>query len=108
MFEANPNSYVLAKQLHSGNPEAYEFVVCSFAELIIRRLRKYGFRRNEAIDICSDCLLKLWETRCKGYRPEKGPFTRWLLTVALNLALERLKSNREVRLVALAEAERLE
>jgi len=59
MFEARTNSHELAKELHSGNPDAYGFIICSFAELIIRRLRKFGFRRSEAKDIWSDCLLKL-------------------------------------------------
>lgn len=102
------NSHELAQQLHSGDPEAYGFIISSFSELIIKRLRKFGLRRSEARDIWSDCLLKLWATHCENYDPNRGPVLNWLLTVACNLAIDRIRANRHARFVALVEAENLE
>lgn len=108
MFEAGTNSHGLAKQLHSGDPEAYGFVVCSFAKLIIAYLTSLGFSRQDAEEIGGDCFLKLWNTRCASYNPDRAPFVNWLLTVACNAAIDRLKTNKHARSVALAEAENLE
>jgi RNA polymerase sigma-70 factor (ECF subfamily) len=108
MFEANPNSHELAEQLHSGAPEAYEFVVCSFAKFIIANLTSIGFSRQDAEEVAGDCFLKLWDTRCESYNPDRGPFVNWLLRVACNVAIDRLKTNKHARSVALAEAEYLE
>lgn len=108
MSGANLNSHELAKQLQSGDQEAYGFVIRSFASLIIAHLASLGFSRQDAEEICGDCLLKLWATLCESYDPDRGPFVNWVLTIADNLAIDRLRANKHARSVALAEAKHLE
>lgn len=104
MFEAHTDFHRLAIRLQSGNEDAYEYVIRANTRRVVGYLTKRGFSSEDARDIWSDCHLKLWETRCEGYDPNRSAFPTWLLTVVGNLANDRIRKDRRARLVALEEA----
>jgi RNA polymerase sigma-70 factor (ECF subfamily) len=107
MFEAKIDFHELAKRLHAGDVDAYEFVIASYGRLIIWYLIKLDVPPAEATDLWSDIKLKLWETRCKSYDPNLSSFGTWLRTIAFNLAIDRVRRNQCVKCAALDEARHL-
>ena len=84
MFEAIVDSSQFIKKLKAGNREALEFLWKEGSANVVPFLRWLGFQEPE--DIWQDLWLKLRRTKCKGYYPEEGEFSKWLLTVAKNFA----------------------
>jgi RNA polymerase sigma factor (sigma-70 family) len=104
MFEVKIDFQKLARRLRARDEDAYEFVIESYRRRIICYLLKKGVPYEEAKDIASDCISKLWETACEGYDPKLSLFWTWLRTLALNLAIDRGRKNVGVKLVTLDEA----
>jgi len=104
MFEAKTDFHKLASSLRAGDDDAYEFVINSFRRLVIWYFIGLGIRYEDADELFSDIMQKLWRTRCRGYDPNRSSFPVWLLKVARNLALDRARQNIRAKFVALAEA----
>jgi hypothetical protein len=66
MFEVKIDFQKLARRLRARDEDAYEFVIESYRRRIICYLLKKGVPYEEAKDIASDCISKLWETACEG------------------------------------------
>jgi RNA polymerase sigma-70 factor (ECF subfamily) len=107
MFEDKINFHELAKRLHAGDVDAYEFVIASYGKLIIRYLTNLGVSYDDAKDILSDCTLKLWETRCETYDPTLSSFLTWLRAFVRNLVIDRSRKNQHAKFVGLYEARHL-
>ena len=107
MFEAHTDFHRLAIRLKSADEDAFDYIVRAYTRPVIAYLTNRSFSFEDARDIWSDCQLKLWESLCAGYDPDRSPFPSWLLAVVRNLAKDRLRKKRNARLVALAEAEKV-
>jgi RNA polymerase sigma factor (sigma-70 family) len=104
MVEVRTDFHELARRLRARDEGAYELVIELFAGRIICYLAKKGIPYEEAKDITSDTMSKLWEKGCEGYDPNRSSFWTWVSKVALNLALDSARRNQRIKLVALTEA----
>lgn len=102
--------------MHQSRPDAeLESLATSgdkdaFAELYARHFnRVYDFslrllrNADEAADVARETFLKAMAAL--GLRRKTGPFTTWVLTIARNKALNRLRSRRKVTAPSLEETE---
>jgi RNA polymerase sigma factor (sigma-70 family) len=92
MFEAIIDSKQSTKKLKAGNPKAFEFLWKEGSANVVPFLRWAGFQEPE--DTWQDLWLELKRTKCKGYDPDEGEFSKWLLTVAKNFARDREEERR--------------
>ena len=84
MFEAIIDSSQFIKKLKAGNRETFAFLWKEGMANVVPFLRWARF--HEAEDIWQDLWLILKRTKCAGYDPAEGQFSKWLLTVAKNFA----------------------
>ena len=92
MFEAIIDSRQFIKKLKAGNDEAFLFLWKEGIANVVPFLRWARFHDPE--DVWQDLWLKLKQTKCKGYDPDEGEFSKWLLTVAKNFARNREEARR--------------
>lgn len=82
---------LLISRLRDGNEQAFERIY----ELYSRSLYGiiYSIIRDEAVseEILQDVFLKIWH-EAPSYDPEKGRFFTWILNIARNASIDRLRS----------------
>lgn len=78
-------------QLQSGNEKAFERIYQLYSRSLYGIV--FSIIRNEAIseEILQDVFLKIWH-EAPAYDPEKGRFFTWILNIARNAAIDRLRS----------------
>ncbi|UGU15133.1 sigma-70 family RNA polymerase sigma factor [Sinomicrobium kalidii] len=81
----------LIVQLQSGNEKAFERIYQLYSRSLYGIV--FSIIRNEAIseEILQDVFLKIWH-EAPAYDPEKGRFFTWILNIARNAAIDRLRS----------------
>lgn len=81
----------LIVQLQSGNEKAFERIYQLYSRSLYGIV--FSIIRDEAIseEILQDVFLKIWH-EAPAYDPEKGRFFTWILNIARNAAIDRLRS----------------
>lgn len=92
------------ERLRSGDHEAYEKLWRAGSELLTPCYNALGFI-NDAEDLWSETFIKLWQTKCSQYDPQKSGFARWVKIVGKRVALDRLRRQRRWREIQLAACE---
>lgn len=82
---------LLIEQLRNGNEKAFERIYELYAESIFGII--FNILRDEKIseEVLQDVFLKVWH-KADSYDPEKGRFFTWLLNIARNAAIDKLRS----------------
>ena len=93
----------LARQIDAGDEAAFMAVYDAHASLLFGIVTRLLSDREAAADVVQETYLTLWQ-RAAQFRPEAGSLRTWLMRIARNRALDRLRAEaRRPRLVAFAE-----
>ena len=78
-------------RLRRGDPEALEEVYGEFSRPVFAMLLRMTGDRASAEELLQETFLRLWRRR-DAFDPGRGSILPWLMTIARNLALDRLRS----------------
>jgi RNA polymerase sigma-70 factor, ECF subfamily len=78
-----------------GDPEALRFLYVRFADNVFGYVRSIVHDEHDAEDITQQVFAKLL-TALGKYQERSMPFTAWLLRVAHNMAIDHLRSRRQL------------
>ncbi|HET8810841.1 MAG TPA: RNA polymerase sigma factor [Flavobacteriaceae bacterium] len=81
----------LIRELQQKNPQAFERIYELYSESTFGII--YSIVRNESVseEIVQDVFLKIWE-KAAFYDPKKGRFFTWVLNIARNAAIDKIRS----------------
>lgn len=81
----------LIVQLQNGNEKAFERIYRLYSRSLYGIV--FSIIRDEAVseEILQDVFLKIWN-EAHSYNPEKGRFFTWILNIARNASIDRLRS----------------
>lgn len=96
MFEDILNSPEFFEALQAGHAEAYAQLMYYGWRILRPKYRIKGLW-NIAEDSFSITLKKLWATKCADYRPARGRFVTWFVTVAIRDALNERRREENIR-----------
>ncbi|HSI69016.1 MAG TPA: sigma-70 family RNA polymerase sigma factor [Gillisia sp.] len=82
---------LLISQLQAGNEKAFERLYNLYSESLYGII--YNIIREEKIaeEVLQDVFLKIWNN-ASSYDPDKGRFFTWILNIARNASIDRLRS----------------
>lgn len=83
------------KAAMAGDQKAFETVVCRLARIVYAQSFSILHDREEAEDVTQESFLRAYRYRVKLQDPERFP--QWLLTIARNVARDRLRKHRPRR-----------
>jgi RNA polymerase sigma-70 factor (ECF subfamily) len=94
--ETAESSVHLIEATARGDRAAFERLYDQFVGLVYTLgLRILGVR-TDAEDLVQEVFLQAWR-RAESYRPERGSPESWLMTIARNMAVDRLRAAHTVR-----------
>jgi RNA polymerase sigma-70 factor (ECF subfamily) len=79
----------------AGDREGLHYLYVRYAEDVLRYVASFLRDHHEAEDITQDVFAKMM-TAIKKYEEREVPFDAWILRVARNAALDRLRSRRPI------------
>jgi len=81
----------LIAQLQEGNERAFERIYQLYSESIFGII--YTITRDKSVseEILQDVFLKIWD-KAPSYNPEKGRFFTWILNIARNASIDKIRS----------------
>lgn len=81
----------LIAELQSGNEKAFERIYQLYSESTYGII--YSITRDQQIseELLQDVFLKIWH-KAPSYDPEKGRFFTWVLNIARNAAIDKIRS----------------
>ena len=83
----------LFAQVQQGDQEAFATLYDAFSPALYGVVSKILKHQELAEDVVQDSFVKIWRN-CKSYNPKKGtPFT-WMLNIARNGAIDRLRKTK--------------
>lgn len=80
----------LIASLKNNNKEAFEYLYDHYAPALYGIIMKIVKDDEKAADVMQDAFLKIWKN-IGGYNTEKGTLFTWILNVARNTAIDRLR-----------------
>ncbi len=82
---------LLISRLQAGDEKAFERIYFLYSESLYGII--YNIIRDEKIaeELLQDVFLKIWNN-ASTYNPEKGRFFTWILNIARNASIDRLRS----------------
>lgn len=82
---------LLIEELRNGNQKAFERIYELYSESIFGII--YSILRDEKVaeEVLQDVFLKVWH-KASTYDPEKGRFFTWILNIARNASIDKLRS----------------
>lgn len=86
---------VLVDQAIEGDGDAFAALYTRHVDRIYRHCYYYMGNRTDAEDLAQQTFLQAWQAIGR-YRRGKAPFQAWLLTIAGNLSISRLRLAREI------------
>jgi RNA polymerase sigma-70 factor (ECF subfamily) len=94
----------LARRIAGGDEAAFMTAYDAHAPMLYGAIARLLSDREAAAEIVQETYLTLWQ-RAAQYRPEAGSLRTWLMRIARNRALDRLRAEaRRPRLVPVPEA----
>ncbi len=82
-----------------GDEVAWEIIVRKYSRRIYNLAYRYGGRHDHAEDLTQEIFLRLYQT-LRSYDPRAGSFEGWMLRLARNLIIDKLRQERKQRKVA--------
>jgi RNA polymerase sigma-70 factor, ECF subfamily len=98
--------YTLVVRVQSGDLRAFEELVARHSQRVYRRLLAIVANREEARDALQDTFLKAF-MHINGFQ-HRSKFSTWLMTIASNTAVQRLRDCRPVESIDSEVADRAE
>jgi RNA polymerase sigma-70 factor (ECF subfamily) len=86
-----PAEAELAAGLNRGDPEALEDIYERYSRPVFSLLLRMTGERPMAEELLQEAFLRLWR-KAGAFEPSRGAILPWLLTIARNLALDRIRS----------------
>jgi len=80
----------LISSLKNNNRDAFEYLYDHYAPALYGIILKIVKDEEKAADVMQDAFLKIWKN-ISGYNVEKGTLFTWILNVARNTAIDRLR-----------------
>lgn len=80
----------LVAQVAAGDRRAFAELYDRFSEQVFGLVRYVTRHEPTAEDVTQETFLKLWQ-KADSYRPGRGKFSTWLLTIAKRTAIDRLR-----------------
>ncbi len=103
--EGEPDDRVLVRRIAAGDEGAFELAYDRHGSLVFGSLLRFLGDREAAAEVAQDAFLSLWR-RASSFNPAAGSLPGWLLAIARNRAIDRLRS--EARRPDLGSAELLD
>jgi RNA polymerase sigma factor (sigma-70 family) len=82
--------FELVLQLKSNNREAFEYLYDRYSSALYGIILKIVKDEDKAADVMQDAFLKIWKNM-GSYNSEKGTLFTWILNVARNTAIDKLR-----------------
>ena len=86
-----PDDRTLVGRIASGDEGAFELAYDRHGGLLFGSLVRFLGDREAAAEVVQDAFVALWR-RAAGYDPNAGSLPAWLLAIARNRAIDRLRS----------------
>jgi RNA polymerase sigma-70 factor (ECF subfamily) len=90
-----PDEAVLVDRAIGGDGDAFAALYTRHVDRVYRHCYYYMGNRADAEDVAQQTFLRAWQAIGR-YRRGKAPFQAWLLTIAGNLSISRLRLAREI------------
>jgi RNA polymerase sigma-70 factor, ECF subfamily len=90
-IEATPTDADLMVRVAAGDQQAFAVVYDRHAQMLFGTIMRYTRDSAAAEDILQETFLAMW-TRSERYSPDAGSLIAWLLTIARNRSIDRLRS----------------
>ncbi|TDE18522.1 RNA polymerase sigma factor [Dyadobacter psychrotolerans] len=87
----------LVSQLKSNNREAFEYLYDRYSSALYGIILKIIKDEEKAADVMQDVFLKIWKN-ISSYNSEKGTLFTWILNVARNTAIDKLRMDVKMQL----------
>ena len=81
----------LIVELQNGNPRAFERIYQLYSESTYGIIYSIIRDENIAEEVLQDVFLKIWD-KAPTYNPDKGRFFTWVLNIARNAAIDKIRS----------------
>lgn len=91
MESASPSDAVLARRAADGDMEAYERLYRANVGRVFALCLRMAREQREAEELVQDVFVKVWE-KLSSFRGDSA-FSTWLHRVAVNVVIERMRSN---------------
>jgi RNA polymerase sigma-70 factor (ECF subfamily) len=103
--EGEPDDRVLVRRIAAGDEGAFELAYDRHGSLVFGSLVRFLGDREVAAEVAQDAFMSLWR-RAASFDPTAGSLPGWLLSIARNRAIDRLRG--EARRPSLGSAELLD
>ena len=81
----------LIAELQAGNQRAFERIYELYSESTYGIIFSITRDREESEELLQDVFLKIWKN-ANSYSPEKGRFFTWVLNIARNASIDKIRS----------------
>jgi RNA polymerase sigma factor (sigma-70 family) len=82
---------LLISQLQAGNEQAFERLYNLYSESLYGIIHNIIREEKISEEVLQDVFLKIWNN-ASSYDPDKGRFFTWILNIARNASIDRLRS----------------
>lgn len=83
--------------VQKGNALAFEKLYDAYSSALYGIVLKIVQHEGEAEDILQETFVKVWKF-IPSYNPSKGAFFTWVLNIARNASLDRVRKNKKIQL----------
>lgn len=81
----------LVTRLKSGSKDAFGYLYDNYSAAIYGTISRIVNNEDVAEEVLQDAFMKYWE-KIEQYDPTKGRFFTWMINIARNLAIDKLRS----------------
>ncbi|MCB1890031.1 MAG: sigma-70 family RNA polymerase sigma factor [Rhodocyclaceae bacterium] len=79
----------LIDRFRRGDPQAFEVLVRRWQHPVFAYLGRLGLDRRDGEEVAQEAFVRTWQQR-ERFDPARAGFATWLLTIARNLAFDRI------------------
>ena len=81
--------------LKQKSREAFDYLYKNYSGVLYGVIRKVVFDEQTAQDVLQDVFVKIWNNIAQ-FSPEKGRIYTWMINIARNAAIDKLRSKGEI------------
>ncbi len=81
--------------LQDGSKAAFSYLYRQYSAVLYGIINKVVYDEQTAQDVLQDVFVKIW-TNIDQYNPQKGRIYTWMLNIARNAAIDKLRSKGEI------------
>ena len=81
--------------LREGSKAAFSYLYRQYSAVLYGIINKVVFDEQTAQDVLQDVFVKIW-TNIDQYNPQKGRIYTWMINIARNAAIDKLRSKGEI------------